>query len=390
MSIIYVSDMAGDTNTLSEKKKILFLVSEDWYFCSHRLPLARAARDAGFDVVVATRIRMHGAAISAEGFKLIPLALERKSRNFLHELLAIFAIFKIYRTERPDIVHQVALKPVLYGSISAYLARVPLVVNALAGMGYVFTSDQFLAKALRPVVRILFGVLLNRQNSKVIVQNPDDRAMLIGMGIKKERICLIRGSGVDTVRFSPKQPPGGPPVVMLASRMLWDKGVREFVDAAKDLKDKGVQARFVLVGESDPDNPTAVSKDILDAWQKEGAIEWWGHKENMPEVFSQAHVICLPSYREGLPMVLLEAASCGCPIIATDVPGCREIVRDGVNGLLVPPRDHIALAGALIALIENAQLREEMGRRGREIAVAEFSVEKVVSGTLPIYRELPV
>lgn len=382
--------MAGDTNTLSEKKKILFLVSEDWYFCSHRLPLARAARDAGFDVVVATRIRMHGAAISAEGFKLIPLALERKSRNFLHELLAIFAIFKIYRTERPDIVHQVALKPVLYGSISAYLARVPLVVNALAGMGYVFTSDQFLAKALRPVVRILFGVLLNRQNSKVIVQNPDDRAMLIGMGIKKERICLIRGSGVDTVRFSPKQPPGGPPVVMLASRMLWDKGVREFVDAAKDLKDKGVQARFVLVGESDPDNPTAVSKDILDAWQKEGAIEWWGHKENMPEVFSQAHVICLPSYREGLPMVLLEAASCGCPIIATDVPGCREIVRDGVNGLLVPPRDHIALAGALIALIENAQLREEMGRRGREIAVAEFSVEKVVSGTLPIYRELPV
>jgi glycosyltransferase involved in cell wall biosynthesis len=390
VSIIYVSDMAGDTNTLSEKKKILFLVSEDWYFCSHRLPLARAARDAGFDVVVATRIRMHGAAISAEGFKLIPLALERKSRNFLHELLAIFAIFKIYRTERPDIVHQVALKPVLYGSISAYLARVPLVVNALAGMGYVFTSDQFLAKALRPVVRILFGVLLNRQNSKVIVQNPDDRAMLIGMGIKKERICLIRGSGVDTVRFSPKQPPGGPPVVMLASRMLWDKGVREFVDAAKDLKDKGVQARFVLVGESDPDNPTAVSKDILDAWQKEGAIEWWGHKENMPEVFSQAHVICLPSYREGLPMVLLEAASCGCPIIATDVPGCREIVRDGVNGLLVPPRDHIALAGALIALIENAQLREEMGRRGREIAVAEFSVEKVVSGTLPIYRELPV
>lgn len=371
------------------RKKLLFLVTEDWYFCSHRLPPARAAQAAGYDIVVATRVGSRGSDISAEGFKLIPIELIRRSRNPFREMAVIFQIVKIYLRERPDVVHHVAIKPVLYGSIAAWLVRGPVVVNALAGMGFLFTSGSRSATVLRVVVSRLFRFLLSTGRNLLILQNPDDEAMMVeGKLVAAQRVRLIRGSGVDIQRFSPIPELPTTPVVMLPSRMLWDKGVGEFVEAARLLRERGVIARFVLVGNGDPDNPANISENQMEEWHRSGVVECWGHCVDMPVTLTKAHIVCLPSYREGLPKVLLEAAACGRPLIATDVPGCREIVRHGQNGLLVPLRDAISLADAIERLLDNSDLRRVMGEKGRQMVESEFSEATVAQQTLAVYREL--
>ena len=374
----------------SQRKKILFLVTEDWYFWSHRLPLAREAQRNGFAVIVATRVQEHGRQILSEGFKLIPIRMRRRSKNPLTELWSIIDLVRIYRSERPDIVHHVAVKPVVYGSIAARIAKAPRVVNAIAGMGYVFSSDSIKAKILRPVIKIILRTLLNRSNTRTIFQNPDDQKMLIDSGIVRNGLTsLIRGSGVDPQFYLPSPEPVGMVTVVLASRMLWDKGIMEFVEAAKSLCSERINARFLLIGDSDVGNPAAVSTTQLEAWSKSGFIEWRGKSNNMKEVFVSCHIVCLPSaYGEGVPKVLIEAASCGRPIVTTDAPGCREIVRHNENGLLVPVRDHLALAQALKMLIEDPSLRERMGARGRKIVLEEFTVEKVIKETLSLYKSL--
>ena len=374
---------------MTKRPKILFLVTADWYFWSHRLPIARAASDQGFEVIIATSVQEHGYLIEREGFKLIPIRLKRSSKSPLREIISIIELIGIYRRERPHIVHHVAMKPVLYGSLAARLSGVPYVVNALAGMGYVFSSDQPMARLLRPAIGKAFRVLLSSDRSRLILQNKDDCAMFVRKRfINGERIRLIRGSGVDTAVFSATPEPAGIPLVMLASRMLWDKGIGEFVEAARQIKNRGIDARFVLVGDTDPHNPSAIPNEQLTAWHKECVIEWWGRRDDMPAVLAQAHIVCLPSYREGLPKVLLEAASCGRPIVATDTPGCREVVRNGENGLLAPVRSTVDLADAISSLIENKELRQKMGARGREIVVSEFAIEKVISETMTVYKEL--
>lgn len=374
--------------TSQKMPKLLFVVSADWYFCSHRLQLACEAKRNGFDVVVATRVVHHGKQIEEHGLKLMPIGMERGGKNPFRELTTLRELIRIYKDERPDIVHHVAMKPVLYGSIAALVTHVPYVVNALTGLGYLFISKERTAILLRKIVSKAFRLLLNRPNSRVILQNPDDLKMLVQAGIlNRENIVLIRGSGVDTQQYAPAPESSGAPMVVLASRMLWDKGVGEFVEAARLMRKRGVHARFVLVGGADPDNPAAVPLSQLEDWNRGGIVEWWGRRENMPQIFAGAHIVCLPSYREGLPKVLLEAASCGRPMVATDVPGCREIVRDGENGLLVPARNAAALADALQRLIEDSGLRQQMGRRARDIVQAEFSVEKVVADTLAVYRQ---
>ena len=378
-----VSAMVGGTI----KPKLLFLVTEDWYFRSHRLPIARAARVRGFDVVIATHVQDHEELIRREGFKLIPIRLSRKSRNPLQEVLAIVDLIEIYRKERPDIVHHVAMKPVLYGSIAAHLAGIPYIVNALAGMGYVFTSNHLQAKLIRPFIKMAFAFLLGGNNTLTIVQNPDDFNLLQSI-VSEKSLVIIKGSGVDTGDFKPSPNKEVTPVVLMASRMLWDKGVGEFVAAAKILQQEGVAARFVLVGDIDHDNPSAVPAAKLKEWHDGKVVEYWGHRKNMLEVFQGAHIACLPSYREGLPKVLLEAAACGLPIVTTDTPGCREIVRDQINGLLVPVKDIKALALALKNLIMNHALRLRMGERGRTIVENEFSLEKVVDETISLYNNL--
>jgi len=372
-------------------RKVLYFVTEDWYFCSHRLPIARVARDAGCEVIVVTRVNAHGEAITQEGFRLIPSQMRRRSKNPVRELAAILEIIAIYRRERPDLVHHVAMKPVLYGSIAAWLVGVPAVVNALAGLGFVFSSDRWKAKLLRPWIRSAFRLLLNQERGKVILQNPDDQRLLTESGVLSlDRTVLIRGSGVDVSCFSASpEPKDGPVVVTLVARMLLDKGVVEFVKAARLLKQQGVSFRAVLVGGPDPENPASVPENQMLAWQSEGIVEWWGQRSDIPAVWAQSHIAVLPTtYGEGVPKSLIEAAACARPIIATDVPGCREIVQHERNGLLVPVKDPTALADAIARLITDEDLRRMMGRKGRELVEREFAESIVVQKTLDLYHSM--
>ena len=366
--------------------KILFFVTEDWFVCSHWLPLIESAKNAGFQVVVVTRTNKHAERILQHGVRLIPFEISRRGSNVFREFNTILRLMEIYRKERPDIVHHVAMKPMLYGSLVSHLLRVPHTVNWVAGMGWLFISKNWRAKILQVVVQRVLGMLL--RGTSVIVENKDDRAIIANTGVAAQHIHLVRGAGVDTLLYSPSPEPMGVPLVVLPARMLWDKGVGEFVEAATQLKSQGVNARFVLVGESDMENPASVPEHQLLAWDREGIVEWWGRREDMPQVLAQSHIVCLPSYREGLPKSLLEAASCGRPIVTTDVPGCREVVSSSDNGFLVEARNSALLAGALERLLANPELRQQMGRRGRERVVSTFSQERITAQVIALYREM--
>lgn len=371
--------------------KILFLVTNDWYFWSHRLALARAARDSGAEVLVMTRLNAHGVALESDGFRVIPwrFASARGMNPFL-EALALLEVVVAYRRFRPDLVHHIALKPALYGGLAAFLCgRIPP-IQTIAGLGYVFTDPprkilwlrRFLLTGLRMIQRI--------GKPKTIFQNPDDRDFFIGAGVLEAKdAALIRGSGVNLNTFLPLPEPNGLPVVALPARMLWDKGVGEFVQAAGQLRRSGVKARFVLAGRVDQSNPGSVSEEQLQAWDRKGDVEWWGYFEDVRTLLSRANLVCLPSYyREGLPKALLEAGACERAVVTTNSPGCREVIRQGENGLLVPPRDVGALVEALRSLLEDAPLRVRMGKRGREIVEMDFSEELVIQQTFSLYREL--
>lgn len=366
--------------------RVLYFVTEDWYFCSHRLPLAVAARDAGFNVTVVTRVREHGEAIRAAGLDLVPLEIARSGMNPLRELATLWRLIVLYRRLQPTIVHHVAMKPVLYGSLAARLAGVRGVVNALAGMGWLFTSAGGRARLIKRGVRVAMGGLLSR--GIALVQNPDDAALLARLGVPRGNIRRIAGSGVDLTRFRPAAEPEGVPVIVLPARLLWDKGVGEFVEAARILKLRGENARFMLVGDPDPANPASISAAQVADWIRDDAVEHMGWVSDMPSVFANAHIVCLPSYREGLPKALIEAAASGRPIVTTDVPGCREVVEDGVQGLCVPPRDANALADALARLIADPALRARMGEAARKRAEMEFGLDAVILQTLALYREV--
>jgi glycosyltransferase involved in cell wall biosynthesis len=369
--------------------KIIFFVTEDWYFYSHRLPIARAAIKAGFKVSLLTNVKTYGDLFRSQGIKVIDIPLQRRSVNPVREIKTIFKVINVYRSERPDIVHQVAMKPVLYGSIAAFIAGIPRVINALAGMGYLFIAKGFKAGIMRRVVSCLLKLIFRRKRVYLILQNPEDSQILVSSGIaRRNQICLIKGSGVDVTMFAPAPEPPEPVVVILPARLLYDKGVAEFVDAARILIRKNYKARCVLVGDPDPENPAVVLPEQIRQWQEEKVVEFWGFQADMPAVLAKAHIVCLPSYREGLPKALLEAAACGKPIVATDVPGCREIVREGLNGFLVPARNSAALAEALIKLIDNKGLRLQMGSCGRKIVLDEFSEQKVVLETLTLYQRI--
>jgi glycosyltransferase involved in cell wall biosynthesis len=369
--------------------RILYLATEDWAFWSHRLPVARGARDAGFEVIVAARVRNHGDLIRNEGFRLVPISLQRGGRNPLRDVATVFEIVRLYAAEKPDIVHHVSLKPVLYGSLAAALTGVPAVVNALTGLGYVFLSDDFTARILRLPVGLLLRFLLNRRGSKVLLQNADDARLLAKEGLTApENIAIIRGSGVDTKRFAPGPEAPGVPVAVLASRMLWDKGIGELAEAARILKSREVPVKILLLGDPDPENPASIPIPQLNLWQDEGILEWLPHGRDMAAALRACHIAVLPSYREGLPKSLLEAAAMGMPIVASDVPGCREIARDDDNAILVPVRNAPLLAGAIEKLARDPELRRRLGQRGRMIAEASFTEAAVVEQTLDLYRAM--
>ncbi|MCW5700230.1 MAG: glycosyltransferase family 4 protein, partial [Rhodospirillales bacterium] len=367
--------------------KILYLVSEDWYFCSHRMPMARAAKQRGIEVVVLTRLNAHGEEIRAEGFRPIPLKLRRGSRNPFAAVATILDITRCYRRERPDLVHHVNLKMCLLGSIAAVLARVPRVVNALTGLGYLFTTQGTGVRLLRSVVLAGLRILNRLTAATIVVQNTDDRDLVVGRRVAAaDHVVLIPGSGVDIRRFSPQPPASGVPRVTYVGRMLADKGLRELAEAARLLKQNGRSVHVVMVGPVDAENPQSLTEIEIQTWVREGILEWRGYQADIPRIWAESTIAVLPSYREGMPKSLLEAAASAVPMVATDVPGCRALVVDGETGLLVPVRNAAALAEAIDRLLASPELRDIMGRNARARAEACFADDIIADVTARLYE----
>ncbi len=419
--------------------KLLLVISEDWYFCSHRMPIAADAVKQGWYVHLACQVAGCRDEIEAAGIVLHHAPLRRGSINPLFDLGYLWRLVRLYRREKPDVVHHVAMKPCLYGSLAAWLCRVPRVVNALAGMGFLLSSSSLAVRLIRWPVLCLFRLLFNRRNSTLILQNPDDIAMFTNqVGVKTDHIRLIRGSGVDLAEFSPGTKAGKAdiPIFVMVSRLLGDKGVIEFIEAAGILKNRCCDCRLVLVGDADKLNPNAVDEATIKAAMQKDWIDWLGRRRDVADIYRAADVAVLPSYREGMPKSLIEAAACGLAILTTDMPGCREMVRRdsretecrrlrtegnegetvdhrlrtadqtqesgiaatlraaprpsltiGINGILVPPRDAQALADSIEWLVEHPEERTRMGQISRDLAEREFGIEAVVNQTLAIYTD---
>jgi len=367
--------------------RLVYLVSEDWYFLSHRLPMARAAREAGYEVHVATRVVDDGAAIEREGFILHAIPWKRGSTSPFAAVATIRSVRTLYRHVKPDIVHHVAFAPAVLGSIAA-LGLPMQKLDALAGLGFVFTSKTLKARLLRPLAQVALRFLLTRPGTTVLVQNPDDKAMVARLGVNGDQIALIPGSGVDVDRLTPMPEPEGPFTVGFVGRLLYDKGVQVLVRAHEILRARGTAIRLLLAGGPDTSNPASIPEETLNRWREKDAVTLLGHIGDVRTVWAQSHIAVLPSRREGLPMSLLEAAACGRAMIATDVPGCREIARPGINGLLVPADEPEALADAIAQLLRDPAMRARYAANARQIAVEEFSSKHVATAIIALYARL--
>jgi glycosyltransferase involved in cell wall biosynthesis len=368
------------------RRRLLFVVNELDFFLSHRLPLAIAARGAGYEVHVATRPGENAPQLRTLGFEHHTLELSRSGKNPFVELMSVWYLWKL----RPDVSHLVTIKPVLYGGLAARLAGVPGVVAAVSGLGFVFTSQRPGAHTLRRIVTALYRLALGHPNLRVIFQNPADRSLLMDLGVvRPEQSVMIPGSGIDLHEYREAPEPEGEPVVVMAARLLKDKGVAEFVGAARQLRREGVRARFALAGEPDPGNPLSVGEHDLAAWRASGDVELLGFRRDVADLFAASHIVVLPSYYgEGLPKVLAEAAACGRAVITTDWPGCRDAIEVDVTGVLVPVKDVNSLSQAIRRLIEDHQLRQRMGRAGRLLAERRYAIGSVVAAHLAVYAEV--
>lgn len=367
--------------------RLLYVVTEDWYFLSHRLPMARAARNAGFEVHVATRVANGGAAIEAEGFVLHPVPFARGRLSPRETLGTILALRRVYREVKPAVAHHVAVQSAVLGSIAGLGLGVKS-VNAVTGLGYTFTSDKAKARLLRAPLAALLRWLLNRPGHEVLVQNPDDRDNMLSLGVAPDRIAMIPGSGVDTEALRPLPEPSGPMTIAFVGRLLADKGIHTLIAAHRLLRQRGSQVELLIAGTPDPANPASVTEREAASWNLEPGITWLGHVDAIRALWARAHIAVLPSRREGLPKSLLEAAACGRPMIATDVPGCREIVIPGETGLLVPPDDANALAGAIETLAASPELRARYGAAARRLATEKFSADAIGRQAVDLYRRL--
>ena len=372
------------------KPKLLFIVNIDWFFLSHRLPIAIEALNQGYEVHVATGISNKLEELRLHGFFVHQLPIGRGRTIFVNEVRAFWRILRVLIKIRPDVVHLVTIKPVLYGGIAARIASVPAVVAAISGLGFVFMAKGWRAAITRFLVSCLYRASLGKRNLKVICQNPDDRETLMEIAhLPLEKVVMIPGSGVDLTTYKVMPLPQGVPVVIMAARLLRDKGVNEFVAAAQMLAQRNVAVHFWLVGDPDPGNPAAITRDELSAWENEGAVTILGYRSDIPNLFSKANIVVLPSYYgEGLPRTLVEAAACGRAVVTTDHPGCRDAIESGRSGLLVPVRDPLALADAIQRLIDDPELCQSMGQAGRALAEREFSIVKIVDTHMKTYKEL--
>jgi mannose/cellobiose epimerase-like protein (N-acyl-D-glucosamine 2-epimerase family)/glycosyltransferase involved in cell wall biosynthesis len=367
--------------------RVIYLVTEDWYFISHRLPMARAARNAGFEVHVATRIDRHGAAIKAEGFHLHPVAWRRGSLDPRDLVRTVHEVRKLYRQLKPDLAHHVALSAAVVGSLAAI--GLPIIcLNAMTGLGTMFTDDDAKVRIARPVLRMALRALLDRSRAAVLVQNEDDRAVIERLGVDRTRIALIPGSGVDVEALVPAPEPPGPMTMAFVGRLVASKGIRTLLAAHERLGQRGRDVRLLIAGLPDPANPTSISSREIEAWTRRPNVKHLGFVADIAALWACAHIAVLPSHREGLPLSLLEAAACGRPLVATDVPGCREIARADVNALLVPLGDAGALADAIDQLAADSQLRRQFGKASRELVERTFSSERIGSDLVALYQRL--
>lgn len=371
------------------KKKLMFVVNVDWFFVSHRLPIALEAMRQGYEVHIATGITNQKEAMEKLGVIVHPIDIDRSSPNLLGLIRTLFQLLSLFRKVRPDLVHLVTIKPVLLGGIAARIVRVPAVVAAISGLGYVFLDRGWVSRRRRQVVSALYRIALGHGNLKVIFQNKDDRVALMRLTTLQERqVEMIRGSGVDLDRIKVTPLPTGLPVVMLIARLIADKGVREFIAASRILKQSGRAIRCCLVGTTDPENPSSLSEEELCGYEVEGVIERWGYRPDIGDVLKEASIVVLPSYREGLPKVLLEAAAAGRPVVTTDVPGCRDAIDIDISGVLVPVADAEALATSIGSLIDDRERCVAMSVAGRRLAEREFDIRQVVKRHLQIYQNL--
>ncbi|WP_221406103.1 glycosyltransferase family 4 protein [Proteiniphilum acetatigenes] len=366
------------------------ITTTDWFLISHRLVIAKAAVNAGWNVYVACEDTGRGDEIAVNGITFIPFSFSRSGTNVFSEYMSFKQFEKLYKSIRPDVVHLITLKPVVYGSIAAKQLRIPKVVNAISGMGYVFTNKR--SGLVQKIILRLMKFGFDSPSVSLIIQNNDDKNELIKNNVLNEKLktFLIKGSGIelDWFPFSPL-PEGGKINILLPCRMLWDKGVRELKEASDLLKEKYKgKIQFVLLGMVDKENKASVPESYLKEWEEDDYVVWEGYHPNVLDYYHACHIVVLPSYREGLPKTLIEACAVGRPIVTTDAIGCRDCVDEGVNGFKVPVRDSIALAKSLETLINNRQLMEEMGKAGRKKAEAEFDVNEVIRKHLDIYRTL--
>jgi glycosyltransferase involved in cell wall biosynthesis len=372
---------------MGRKPRLLYVVTEDWYFLSHRLPIARAAKDAGFDVHVATNVGDGEPAISREGFVLHPIPFARGRTSPGAAIVTVLALRNVLRRVRPTIVHNVALQPAVLGSLAAIGLRA-VTVNAITGLGHTFIADTPKTRILRRLIGIVLRQFVDHGRNVAIVQNPDDRTLLRSLGIREDHIVLIPGSGVDVEQLRPTGEPEGPITVAFVGRLLDDKGVRTLITAYRLLRAKGSSLSLLLAGKPDPANPSSVSEDEAEDWGREPGITWLGHVEDIAAVWARAHIAVLPSRGEGLPKSLLEAAACGRPLIATDVAGCREVAIPDETGLLVPVDDATALAAAIEQLAASPDLRARFGAAARRIAVQRFSADSIARATANLYERI--
>lgn len=372
--------------------RVVLFANTEWYLYNFRRSLALVLQQAGYEVILISPPGPYGEKLAALGLSWWPVPMDRRSLNPVRELRLLWHLWRLFRRARPDLVHGFTIKCAVYGALAARLAGIRARVNSVAGMGYVFTSNALKARLLRAPVRLLLRMSLGGRGSRLILQNADDRALFESGGLfEPSRIRLIPGSGVDITRFRVRgesRGSGKPFVVLLAARLLWDKGLAEYADAARHLRDEGRDIRFLLAGKPDLGNPAAVPESRIRSWVDEGILEWRGHVEDMPELFQRADVVVLPSYREGLPKSLIEAAACALPLVATDVPGCRAVIDHDVNGLLVPPHDAVALAAAIARIQNDPAFARRLGLAARQRALAEFDERIVIRKTMDVYEEV--
>ena len=369
-------------------RKILLFANTDWYLYNFRLSLAHLLRERGWEVVLASPPGNYTPHLEDEGFRWVPVVLSRRGVIPHQELRSLLRLNVICKKERPDVLHNFTIKPVIYGSLTGCWLGTPVVVNSITGLGYLFLSETYGARLLRSLVMPVYRYLLANPRIRVIFENDSHQELFLSRGLVRAwQTTVIQGVGVDLIRFSPTPEPSDPPVVLMASRLLWDKGVREFVEAARLFTLKKTMVRFVLVGSPDPGNPSSIPVDQIRSWVQEGLIEWWGHRNDMPDVFANSHIVVLPSYGEGVPTVLMEAAASGRPIVASDVPGCREVVCHGETGLLTRVKDPRSVAEALETLIKDKDLRRRMGQRGRKWVELRFDQKVINEQTLRVYND---